>query len=120
MRGRKRVESMPAPHGNKNAAKAKDWERAIRAALHRYEDNETKKGEALERIAKKVVEKAIAGDKDAIKEIGDRLDGKAPQSIDATVNGNLGYEPLRIPVEQRHPLESAAGAATDGDPAPRN
>jgi hypothetical protein len=29
-----------------------------------------------------VVEKAIAGDKDATKEIGDRLDGKPAQSVD--------------------------------------
>lgn len=38
----------------------------------------------LARIAKKCVEAAAEGDMQAIKEIGDRIDGKAPQSLDVT------------------------------------
>ena len=72
-----------APVGNRNAAKAKTWETALRAALAQYANPEKaiEAGHALRKIAEKVVVKAIEGDKDAIKEIGDRLDGKAAQSV---------------------------------------
>jgi hypothetical protein len=36
----------------------------------------------LANIAQKCVEAAMEGDMSAIKEIGDRIDGKAPQSLD--------------------------------------
>jgi hypothetical protein len=39
--------------------------------------------EALERIAQRVVDKALDGDRDAIVEIGNRLDGKPRQEIAA-------------------------------------
>lgn len=69
--------------GNKNAAKAKAWEGALRAALAQFENEDAKiaPGQALRRIAEVVVTKALTGDKDAIKEIGDRLDGKPAQSV---------------------------------------
>lgn len=38
----------------------------------------------LAKIAEKCVEAAIGGDISAMKEIGDRIDGKAPQSLDVT------------------------------------
>jgi len=38
----------------------------------------------LAKIAQKCVEAAVEGDMQAIKEIGDRIDGKAPQSLDVT------------------------------------
>lgn len=69
------------PLGNQNAAKAKAWEGALRAALAQYEAKGIKRGQALRKIAEAVVIKALAGDKDATKEIGDRLDGKAAQTI---------------------------------------
>lgn len=68
---------MAAPKGNRNAAKGKDWESALRRALAQHESRQ-----ALTNIALKVVNKALEGDMAAIKEIGDRLDGKAAQSID--------------------------------------
>lgn len=74
---------MAAPQGNRNAAKGQAWAEALRQALARFEDKKLKieRGEALGHIAKVVVEKAIGGDKDAAKEIGDRLDGKPAQSL---------------------------------------
>jgi hypothetical protein len=71
------------PKGNQNAAKAKDWESALRYALANYASKELKvqRGHALKKIAAAVVEKAISGDKDAWREIGDRLDGKPAQVI---------------------------------------
>lgn len=50
----------------------------------------------LDAIAEKLVEKAQEGDIMAMKEIGDRLDGKPHQSIDASVDGNLTVNVLRF------------------------
>jgi hypothetical protein len=41
----------------------------------------------LDRIAERVVQQAEAGDDKAYREIGDRLDGKASQSV--AVDGNV-------------------------------
>lgn len=78
-----------APKGNKNGAKGKDWETALRYALDNYESGTIKKGLALREIAKVVVSKALAGDKDSVQEIGNRLDGKAPQAITGENGGPL-------------------------------
>ncbi len=77
---------MGAPAGNKNGAKGAKWAEALRQALAKFEDKDKaiKRGEALERIAKVVVQKAIGGDKDAVKEIGDRLDGKPAQALEVS------------------------------------
>ena len=72
---------MAAPAGNKNAVKGKTWADAIRKALLQYADDEVKRKEALHKIALKIVEKALSGDATAMKEIGDRLDGKPAQTI---------------------------------------
>lgn len=81
---------MPAPQGNKNAAKAKDWENSLRWALENYSVGKVKRGQALRAIATKVVAKAVKGNKDAIQEIGNRLDGKPVQAVSGTgENGEL-------------------------------
>lgn len=72
---------MPAPVGNQNAAKGKRWQDALHKALVRFENKDVPAGEALDKIALKVVEGAIAGDWDCVTEIGNRLDGKAAQSV---------------------------------------
>jgi hypothetical protein len=84
-----------APLGNQNAAKAKRWQDALNKALARYAtpDGRIKAGEALDKIAELVVEKAIGGDKDSILEIGNRLDGKPAQAI---IGGDDDQPPLKI------------------------
>lgn len=69
---------MGAPIGNRNGAKGKEWEMAIRKALHQREGS-------LGRIALKVVDSAEAGDQWAINHIADRLDGKPAQTVDASL-----------------------------------
>lgn len=59
--------------GNKNARKGREWREAIRRALARDRD-------ALDRLARALIKKAEEGDMTALKEIGDRLDGKAVQA----------------------------------------
>lgn len=62
-----------APKGNSNARKGTMWRDAIHKAL-------TQDRSALERLAKRLISMAEEGDMTAMKEIGDRLDGKPMQS----------------------------------------
>lgn len=83
---------MAAPVGNQNARKAKDWEKALRRVLAQYESEKVPKGEALAKIAEACVIQAMAGDKDARTEIGNRLDGKPVQAV---VGGDEDDNPIR-------------------------
>ena len=69
--------------GNQNAYKNKPWADALRRAMIRYEGG---KENALNLIADQTVKLAVSGKPWAIKEIGDRTDGKAAQSV--TVAGD--------------------------------
>ena len=71
---------MAAPPGNQFAAKAKDWEQALKRAMARKAEGDFRV--TLTKIADVVVDKALDGDKDAWREIADRLDGKPAQSLD--------------------------------------
>lgn len=61
--------------GNNNAAKNKSWRKALDRAI--AQDN----GERLRLAAEKLLDLAAAGESWAVKELGDRLDGKAAQAI---------------------------------------
>ena len=74
-----------APKGNNNGGKGRDWLGAIQHALNDYSKGKVARGLALREIAKTLITKAIDGDMAAIKEIGDRLDGKAHQTLEATI-----------------------------------
>lgn len=75
---------MAAPEGNKNAAKGKKWQKALEKALARIGEGDMEVG--LAKIADKVIAAAADGDKDAWKDIADRLDGKPAQSV--TLSGD--------------------------------
>jgi len=70
-----------APLGNQNAAKGREWTQAIRWALAHHESSSIKRGQALDKIAVKLIELALEGDMAAIREIGNRLDGKPVQPV---------------------------------------
>jgi hypothetical protein len=55
------------------------WRDALAVAIKRAGDDDPRP--YLTRIAQRCVEKALEGDMQAIKEIGDRLDGKPAQAI---------------------------------------
>ena len=90
--------SKGAPLGNKNASHDKPWQSALNRALAQYENKAKKvnRGEALRRVADTVVEQAIDGNKDAWLEIGNRLDGKAPQAITGADGGSLIVEMVKF------------------------
>lgn len=71
-----------APKGNTNSSKTNRlWGDTIRRVLVQGD------GKKMRAIAEKLVEMAMAGDMAAIRELGDRIDGKAIQAIEGTGEG---------------------------------
>ena len=60
------------------------WRDAVRVAICEKVEGDDRGRTKLRAVADKLVECAMEGDIQAIKEIGDRLDGKAIQSIEGT------------------------------------
>lgn len=65
----------------------KVWAAAVKRAVHRRCENTEGKPQKIERLADQLVEFALEGNGWAFKEIGERLDGKAPQGVDVTSGG---------------------------------
>jgi hypothetical protein len=76
-----------APEGNQNAAKSK---RLFNSALKRAL---TQGPERLETIVEKLISLAEVGEAWAVKELIDRVDGKAPQPV---VGGDDDDNPISI------------------------
>ena len=74
-----------APTGNSNATKTRSWAEAIDKALKQCKDGKPQK---LRALADKIIDMAMAGDMAAMREIGDRVDGKALAHVHVT--GDLG------------------------------
>ena len=70
---------MAAAPGNQYAAKARRWTEAIDRAIAKR--SRVSGLEALDELAEKLLTKVDEGDTSAIKELGDRLEGKVPQAI---------------------------------------
>lgn len=67
-----------APKGNNNAAKAKRLSSVLQKRLEERKDED--------KLMNVLLDKALDGDLQAIKEVFDRIDGKATQSIDVEAN----------------------------------
>jgi molecular chaperone GrpE (heat shock protein) len=83
----------------KGATADKLWADAIRIAAHREDaDDDGKIRKRISIIADKLLRLAIDGDMQAIKEVGDRLDGRPAQAlqhsgeIEATIVRKTIYE----------------------------
>ncbi len=91
---------MAAPLGNHNAAKSKMWSAAIQRAL--AERSRLAGKEALDQLAGALLDKAGEGDMAALKELGDRLDGKAVQAV----AGADGEGPVMLSIQWALPKSS--------------
>lgn len=83
---------MGAPVGNQNAAKPLLWRAAIARALEKR--SKVLGREALDDLAEKLLELADERDLGALKELGDRMDGKPSQTIGVGQDPNA--DPLQV------------------------
>lgn len=67
---------MPFQRGNKEGRKKGVWQSALDRAIAQDD------GECLRKAADKMIKLAAAGEQWAIKELADRLDGKAAQRVE--------------------------------------
>jgi hypothetical protein len=88
---------MGAPVGNRNAAKAKVWHGAIMRALERRKPTDERIA-AIDELADKLLDLVAKGDLGALKEFGDRLDGKPAQAI---IGGDDDDPPLKFQKVER-------------------
>lgn len=89
-----------APIGNNNASIAnREWANAIRRAVARRE--KTGKRGSLNDLADVLIDKVLDGDSAAIKEFGDRHDGKPAQVIQGS--GPDGEIPVSMTVKYVRP-----------------
>lgn len=109
---------MAAPVGNQFAKKAKIWEQAIKRALARMSNQNVDTG--LDKLADKLVAIAAQGDSWALKEIGDRIDGKAVQQVELDAEfrqRDISAEPLDAAGwERQYGVGMAAAVGTTKEP----
>jgi hypothetical protein len=74
-----------------------EWGDALRKALHE-EDPKTRKIK-MHLAARKLVDKALDGDVSALKEIGDRIDGKATQPLSGDLSAAVYHIITGVPRE---------------------
>lgn len=82
-----------AARGRPPGGQTKAWKDAIwREVCEEYEKEDGTRERKLRAIARRVVNDAMDGKMDAIREVGDRIDGKAQQSVDVTLHdGFAGF-----------------------------
>jgi len=71
-----------APVGNQNAARGKMWRAAIERALDKRSPSD--RLAAIDALAEKLLAQCDEGEISALRELGDRLDGKPMQSVEAS------------------------------------
>lgn len=81
-----------APLGNQNAAKSKIWHQAIMRALALRDKSRVDGKKEIDALAEKLLDLVSLGDLAALKEFGDRLDGKPAQAI----IGDADADPIQI------------------------
>ena len=83
---------MAAPKKAVGPKSDKMWRDALMVAVKRLTDDGTKT-KKLYLLADALINKALAGDVSALKEIGDRLDGKPAQAVEL---GGIGGGAIKV------------------------
>ena len=98
--------------GNSNAARGTRWREALRKALAKMDGGD--KGKALEKVAVALIGAAQEGDISAIKELGDRIDGKAVAMVvqDVTVHDSPGVDAPPLATNYQEWITRHVDAAT--------
>jgi len=99
---------MAAPRGNKNATKNKPWSDSIRKRITQRKE--------LDKLADKVIDMALEGDLSAMKEIGDRLEGKSTDH--KQVSGSVSHDHSGLPSASEILAEFAGDTSESGTEAP--
>ncbi len=77
-----------APKGNQNSAKGRLWRDAVNRALAKKGREIGGDGSAIDRglnvVAEKFIEACANGEAWALKDLGDRLDGKPAQAVEVS------------------------------------
>ena len=82
-----------APKGNNNSNKDNRlWRNTIQRAIKQGDPDR------LRRIAEKLLDKAEEGDLGALKELGDRIDGKTTQQVD-NISSDGSMTPQAFPTD---------------------
>lgn len=90
---------------NRNGRPPKDW--TMSAMYKQAAEEASATGEPKYKIvARKLLDLAEKGDIQAIKELGNRLDGMPKQSVDVTTEG----KPLYVGLPERRPLDTSSKA----------
>jgi DNA-binding GntR family transcriptional regulator len=81
----------PGESGNPGGRpkRAKLWQDAILRAIKRREQDDP---QALEKLADKLLSQVDAGDVAAMREFGDRIDGKVAQALEMSGSLELSHE----------------------------
>lgn len=96
---------MAAPVGNQNAAKAKVWAAAIARALDRRKPAD-ERIKVIDELADKLIDSCLMGDLAALKELGDRLDGKPAQTIGGDPDAPLYIHQVERTIVRPNPTAS--------------
>ena len=89
-----RVRNKGGQPGNTNAVSKRPWICAIERALAKR--SLAKKREALDDLAEKLLKQCDKGDVSALKELADRMDGRAVQFVSAEVDTTVTVEIVRF------------------------
>jgi hypothetical protein len=92
-----------APFGNQNALRGRIWTQAIERALARRKAK-SDQIKAIDELADKLLDTCASGDLPALKELGDRLEGKAIQSSEIS---GPGGGPVPVQQWQLQPVKPA-------------
>lgn len=84
----------PGQSGNPSGRpQSKPWSDAIKRALARAENDPALAAKTLNRLAERLLENCAEGDLSALKELGDRLEGKP-----VTIHGGDTENPIKLEI----------------------